>query len=147
MSYTQIYYHIVFSTKDRKPVLQDEQRKELYSYLWGILKNYKCHLYQMGGTNDHIHMLTSLHSTICLSNLIRDLKTSSTAWIKNENKFINFTGWQSEYGAFSKSHSHRDSVIAYIKNQSEHHKRETFFDEFRRLLTEEGIEFNERYLS
>ena len=91
-------------------------------------------------------MLTSLHSTANLADLIRDLKTSSTAWIKKEKLFSDFPGWQTEYGAFTKSHSHRDAVIAYIKNQEEHHKTELFIDEFKRLLKDEGIVFEERYL-
>ena len=91
-------------------------------------------------------MLISLHSTVCLSNLIRDMKTGSSYWIKKENIFPNFPGWQNEYGAFTKSHSHRDSTIAYIKNQVEHHKTESYFDEFKRLLKEECVSYDERYL-
>ena len=146
MSYTQIYYHIVFSTKNRMPVLHKDRRKELFNYLWGILKNKKCHLYQIGGIENHIHMLTSIHSTTSLADLIRDMKTSSTAWIKKEKLFPDFSGWQTEYGAFTKSHSHCDAVTAYIKNQEEHHQKELFIDEFKRLLKEEGIAFEERYL-
>ncbi|MFC1851439.1 transposase [candidate division CSSED10-310 bacterium] len=146
MSYTQIYYHIIYSTKGRSPTLNKDRRKELYNYIWGILKNKTCHLYQIGGMEDHIHLLTSLHSTVCLANLIRDMKTSSNGWIKKENIFQNFSGWQVEYGAFTRSHSHRDGTISYIKNQEEHHKRESFIDEFKRLLKEEGISFDERYL-
>ena len=100
----------------------------------------------MGGTEDHIHLLTSLPSTVCLANLIRDMKIGSTIWIKQDNIFLDFPGWQNEYGAFTKSHSDRDSIIAYIKNQVEHHKTESYIDEFKRLLKEEGIVFDERYL-
>ena len=100
----------------------------------------------MGGTADHIHILTSIHSTVCLANLIRDMKTGSRYWIKQENIFPHFPGWQNEYGAFTKSYSQRDSVIDYIKNQEEHHKTESFIEEFRRLLKEEGVAFDERYL-
>ena len=100
----------------------------------------------MGGAEDHIHILTSLHSTKCLANLIRDMKTSSTAWIKRENLYLKFPGWQSEYAAFTKSYSHKDDVINYIKNQEEHHKKETFIDELKRLLKEEGVDFDEKYL-
>ncbi len=100
----------------------------------------------MGGTEDHIHYFTSLHSTVCLANLIRDMKKNSTTWIKHENLFHNFPGWQTEYGAFTKSHSHRDTIVDYIKNQIDHHKSESFIEEFKRLLKEEGINFDERYL-
>jgi len=137
---------MVFSTKNRLPAFHKDQRKTLYNYLWGILKNKKCHLYQMGGMEDHIHMLTSVHSTVSIADLIRDLKTSSAAWIKKETLFPHFIGWQNEYGAFTKSHSHRDVVVSYIKNQEEHHKTESFLDEFKRLLREEGISFEDRYI-
>ena len=112
----------------------------------GILKNKKCHLHQLGGVEDHIHILTSIHSTVCLADLIRDLKTSSTSWIRQNKVFRDFPGWQNEYGAFTKSHSDRDGVTAYIRNQAEHHRTESFVDELRRLLKEEGIAFEERYL-
>ena len=127
-------------------VLSESRRKELYNYIWGILKNKKCHLYQIGGLEDHIHIFTSLHSTVCLANLVRDVKTSSNTWIKKENIFRKFIGWQDEYGAFTTSHSQRDEVISYIKNQAEHHKKVSFIDEFKRLLKEEGVSFDERYL-
>ena len=146
MSYTQIYYHIVYSTKNRLPVLKEDGRKQLYSYLWGILKNKKCYLYQIGGTDDHIHFLISLHSTVCLANLVRDIKKSSTAWIKQEKIFHQFSGWQNEYGAFTKSHSDKDMIISYIKNQPEHHRNESFIDEFKRLLNEENVDFDEQYI-
>ena len=87
MSYTQTYYHIIFSTKNRAPVLRKERRKELFDYLWGILKNKRCHLYRMNGVDDHVHMLISLHPTVCLAYLVRDMKTSSTAWIRTNNVF------------------------------------------------------------
>jgi putative transposase len=73
MSYTQTYYHIVFSTKNRQPTLLKEHREELFRYLWGVLNNKKCHLYRINGIEDHIHILTSLHSSIALADLIRDL--------------------------------------------------------------------------
>ena len=147
MSYTQIYYHIIFSSKNRQPVFDEVDRRKLYNYLWGILKSKKCYLYQMGGMEDHIHMLISLHPTASLSHLVRDLKTSSTAWIKKKRIFTNFSGWQMEYGAFTKSNIEKQQVINYIKNQKSHHKEESFLDEFKRLLHEEGIKFDEKYIS
>ena len=146
MAYTQIYYHIVFSTKGRIPALSKGRSSELYKYIWGFLKNNNCFLYRIGGIEDHIHILTSLHQSVALSDLIRDLKTSSNHWIKQEKIFKNFIGWQDDYGAFTKSHSERDEVIQYIKNQEVHHKKESSLSEFKRLLTQEGIEWNEKYL-
>jgi len=146
MSYIQVYYHIVFSTKNRIPALREEHRHKLYNYLWGVLRKRDCHLYRMGGVEDHIHIFTSIHSKECLSDLIRDLKTSSSKWIKHNKLFPLFEGWQSEYGAFTKSHSHKERVIEYIKRQKEHHDQVSFIDEFKRLLTEEGISFDDKHL-
>ncbi len=147
MSFVQTYYHIVFSTKNRTPALHPDRRKELFNYLWGILKNKNCHLYQLGGTEDHVHILTGVHATVCLADLIRDLKTSSTAWIRREKIFPDFPGWQGEYGAFTKSHSHRAAVVEYIRDQESHHRTESFGDELKRLLREEGVDFDERYMT
>ncbi len=146
MSYIQTYYHIIFSTKLRKNTLSDECVKELYAYIWGIIKNKKCHLYQIGGTKNHIHILTSLNTSISLADFIREIKANSSHWLKKNNHFSTFCGWQSEYAAFTKCKSNVATVIEYIKNQKEHHANETFEDEFRRLLKENNIEFDEKYL-
>jgi REP element-mobilizing transposase RayT len=146
MSYVQSYYHIVFSTKHRAPVLHKGQRETLFRYLWGILKNKHCHLYRINAVEDHLHLLTSIHPTLALADLIRELKTSTSAWIKKENVFPEFSGWQTKYAAFTKSHSHRDSVVEYIKNQEAHHQHEGFLDELKRLLEEDGVVYDERYL-
>jgi REP element-mobilizing transposase RayT len=145
-THTQIYYHIVYSTKHRKPVLAKDNRERLFRYLWGILKNKNCHLYRINGVEDHIHMLTSLHPLVALADLIRDMKSGSTSFIKKHNLFPGFPGWQDGYGAFTKSHADRDHVIEYIKNQEEHHKHVSFRDELKELLRQEGIEFDEKYL-
>jgi REP-associated tyrosine transposase len=146
MSYTQTYYHIVFSTKNRQPTLLKEHREELFRYLWGVLNNKKCHLYRINGFEDHIHILTSLHSSIALADLIRDLKTSSTSWIKREKIFPHFIGWQKSYSAFTKSDADKQMVIRYIMNQETHHQHESSLDELKRLLKEENIDFDVRYL-
>lgn len=147
MSYVQIYYHIVFSTKNRELTLCEKHQNKLYNYLWGILKNKHCHLYRIGGIDDHIHMLLSLHPTLALSDLIRDLKTSSNRWIKEQGLFPHFDGWQNEYGAFTKSHKDRDKIIDYIKEQKSHHVRESSTDEFKRLLKQDHIDFKEKYVN
>jgi len=146
-TYTQIIYHIVFSTKDREPVLAVERRRDLFAYVWGILKNNQCHLYRLNGVADHLHILTSLHPSVALANLIKDIKIASSAWIKDNNVFPGFSHWQDGYGAFTHSKNEKDTLIEYIKNQEEHHRTETFAEEYRRLLIEAGIEFDERYLA
>ncbi len=91
-------------------------------------------------------MLISLHPTIALSDLIRDMKTASTTWMRGEMGFHEFPGWQVGYGAFTKSHAEKETVIQYIKNQQEHHKTISFRDELKRLLGQEGVDFDEKYL-
>lgn len=145
-TYTQILYQIVFSTKNREHTLVIEKQKELYQYIWGILKNKRCHLYQIGGITDHIHILTHLHPNIALSSLIKDIKLSSNEFVKKQNLFPDFKGWQEGYGVFTYSIKDKNNLINYIKNQEEHHKNKTFKEEFIELLDEHGIEFEEKYL-
>ena len=145
-TYTQIMYQIVFSTKMRKKTLIAEQRKELFKYTWGILKNKKCHLYQINGIEDHIHILTHLHPSISLADLIKDIKVASSTFIKKEKIFPNFNGWQDGYGAFTYSIKQKDVLIEYIKNQEIHHKKKTFKEELVELLEEHNVDFDERYL-
>ncbi len=145
-TYTQILYQIVFSTKEREKTLIEENREKLFRYIWGILKNKKCVLYQINGTVDHIHIATHIHPTIALSNIVKDIKVASSEWIKNENIFPKFTSWQDGYGGFTYSIKEKDALVNYIKNQKEHHKVKSFREEFIEVLNEHGIVFNEQYL-
>ena len=145
-TYTQIYYHIEFSTKARKMCLNRDRKEELYRYIWGVLKNKRCHLYRINGMEDHIHILTSLHPTICLSDLVKDIKVSSSKWIKKNGIFSNFSSWQDGYGAFTENEKAKERLIDYIKSQEHHHNKVNFIDEYKALLLEAGVEFNEDYL-
>ncbi len=145
-TFTQILYQIVFSTKNRELSLEEENRKELYKYIWGILKNNNCHLYQMGGMADHVHFITHLHPTVALATLVKDIKLASSDHIKLNNLFRKFNGWQEGYGAFTYSFDTKDNLINYVKNQEEHHKKISYIDEFKELLIEHKIEFQEKYL-
>jgi REP element-mobilizing transposase RayT len=146
-TYTQILYHVVFSTKNRQPVPVSEKRAGLFRYTWGIIKNKHCHLYRIGGTEDHVHILTSLHPTLALADFIKDLKVSATKWILDNEAFPGFSHWQDGYGAFTHSIRDKDSLIEYIKGQDEHHKKVSFLDELKQLLMEAGIAFDEAYLA
>jgi REP element-mobilizing transposase RayT len=145
-TYTQILYQIVFSTKHRTPSLAEENRDQLFRYTWGILKNKNCHLYRINGVEDHLHILTHLHPATALSSLIKDIKLACSSFIKEEKLFPSFNGWQNGYGAFTYSIKEKDRLIAYVKNQKEHHKTVTFKEEYRALLKEHGIDFDEKYL-
>ena len=100
-TYTQIIYHIVFSTKKRELTLTKNNRDLLYKYISGLLKNKKCHLYQINGIEDHLHIVTHIHPTVALSSLIKDIKLSSSKFIKEQKLFNKFSGWQEGYGAFT----------------------------------------------
>ncbi|MFL5751794.1 MAG: IS200/IS605 family transposase [Bacteroidia bacterium] len=145
-TYTQIIYQIVFGTKGRERTLTKDKRDELYKYIWGVLANKNCHLYRIGGVEDHIHILTDLHPAITLASLVKDIKLSSSLYIKTNQLFSNFKGWQEGYGAFTYSIREKDMLINYIKNQEEHHKKRSFREEYIDLLTEHNITFEEKYL-
>lgn len=145
-TYTQIIYQIVFSTKNRERSLNKDKRDDLYKYIWGVIKNKNCHLYRIGGVEDHIHILTHLHPSISLSSLVKDIKMASSVYIKENKLFTNFNGWQEGYGAFTYSVKEKDALIEYIKNQEQHHAIKNFREEYLELLKEHEIEFDEKYL-
>jgi REP element-mobilizing transposase RayT len=145
-THTQICYHIVFSTKDHQPTLWADRREDLLRYIWGIIKNRHGHLYRINGVEDHLHILSSLHPTVCLADFVKDVKTGSALWIKENSVFKSFSHWQEGYGAFTCSRRDIDDLIEYIKRQQEHHRRTSFVEEYRKLLQEAGIEFDERYM-
>ena len=145
-TYTKLIYHIVYSTKNREKVLIQEHKRELFKYIWGIIENKKCHLYRINGVEDHLHILVSIRPNMNISAFVKDLKLSTNEWIKERGLFPKFNGWQVGYGAFTVSEYEKSGLIEYIKNQEEHHKKITFEDEYRALLKEHGIEFEEKYL-
>ena len=146
-SLVQIYVHIVFSTKRRKPFLDDRKfRDQAHGYLAGICKNLRSSALIVGGAEDHVHLLCRLSKTIDIADLIRDLKRDSSKWVKAEQPRLAEFHWQQGYGAFSVSPSHVDALKKYIANQEEHHRTESFQDEFRRLCKKYGLEIDERYV-
>ena len=145
-TYLKIYYHIVFATKNRTKCLSKPGRKELYRYIAGILKNKKCHLYQINGVDDHIHILTHIHPDLCLSGLVKDIKLASGYFIKERQLYENFSGWQKGYAAFTCGERDKMRLIHYIKYQEQRHRKDSYIDEIRSLLRENNVEFNEKYL-
>ncbi len=146
MSYRQIFYQIVFGTKNREATITEAHCEELYKFIWSIIKNHKCKLYRINGIEDHIHIFSDLNPSISLADYIKDIKVASSVWMKECGKFSAFNGWQDGYGAFTCSIAQKNIIIDYVKNQKEHHKSESFYDEYKRLLIENGIEFDEKYL-
>ena len=123
-----------FSTKGREATLDKEHRAELFSFIAGIVKRKGCKPIIVNGGVDHVHILLDLSSTMTLSEVVKEIKRSSTLWIKERKIFPMFSHWESEYGAFSVSKSHRDAVYSYIMNQEQHHSHLNVLDEFNRLL-------------
>ena len=144
-SYRQLLYHIVLVTYKRQNVLTEEHHDQLFNYIHGIVKNKNSVLYRINGISDHIHLLCDIHPTIALSDFINIVKTSSNKWMKASGLFPEFEFWATGYGAFTKSTSDKNMIINYIRNQKEHHKKTTFEKEYKRLLDEEGIDWDERY--
>ena len=145
-TYTQFLYHIVFSTKERRPLISPEKRDDLLKYVWGISKNLNCHLYRVNAVEDHMHILTHIHPTVAVADYVGKVKSSSTTWILKEQKFPGWRGWQDGYGGFTHFIGEKDRLTKYVADQQEHHRREPFVDELKRLLAEAGIKYDEKYL-
>ena len=143
-SYRQILFHIIFRTKESKKALLGDTR-ELYAYITGIVRNKSGFLYQINGTEDHIHFLSDLHPSFALADFMREIKTSTSIWIKHRNKFPGFSGWADGYAALTYGLRDKDRIVNYIKNQQVHHMQESFEDVYRRLLIGNGIVIDERY--
>lgn len=141
-----ILVHAVFSTKHRQPVLGDTLRDELHAYIGGILTNLNGTLLHAGSVADHIHLLLAQPRTCSPAELIQEIKTGTSKWLKKKDRRYASFHWQRGYGAFSISPSHRPAVTQYLDVQAEHHKKESFQDEFRRLLKKYSITFDERYV-
>jgi REP element-mobilizing transposase RayT len=128
------------------PLVKPGIESELYSYMGGILKNYKSNPIQIGGTSDHIHILCTLPKTMSIADLVEEIKKSSSKWIKTKGlEYQNFY-WQDGYGGFSVSNSGVESVKKYILTQKEHHKNVSWIDEYKKLLDAYGINYEDKYL-
>lgn len=146
-SLSQIYLHLAFSTKDRRPFLRDkDQREQLHAYLAGACKNQRCPSLIVGGVEDHVHVLCRLSRNLSVADLVRELKRESSKWAKGLSSQLSGYSWQHGYGAFSVSPSHVSALKKYIAEQEQHHRRESFQDEFRRICGKYGIQIDERYV-
>jgi REP element-mobilizing transposase RayT len=143
-TFFSLHYHIVFSTKDRRPLIRHEWRPRMHSYLGGIINGMDGVPEIVGGIENHVHLLVSLRPVHRLADVLRDLKKESTNWVK-EN-FDPAFSWQEGYSAFTVSPSATKSVSEYIANQEAHHRTGSFVDELRELLGRAGIEYDEKYL-
>ncbi len=145
-TFTNLTYHVVFSTKYRRNRIVEPFRDELYSYIGGIIRGEKGHLIEIGGMPDPIHLLAGFSPTIAVSDMLRRIKSKSSKWVNDNKKLVDRFEWQTGYGAFTVSQSQSPVVRRYLQRQAEHHRERSFRDEFIELLNRHGIEFEEKYL-
>jgi putative transposase len=145
-SLSYLLTHIVFSTKDRAPALDATVRSTVHAYLATVARSMDCECFRVGGVADHVHLAIRLSRTITVANVIEELKTSSSKWLKTKSPALASFAWQRGYGAFSVGPSDLNALLHYIDTQVEHHRTRTLQDEYRTFLTKYGIEYDERYV-
>src|SRR5262245_22198501 len=138
-SYTNLLYHIVYATKERRPLIDLEFQPRLYEYLGGTIRGLKATSLEIGGIEDHVHILAKLPPTIAISEFLEKLKANSSKWAKSVRRGF---GWQDGYSAFTVSESQVERVRNYIRNQREHHKKVSFRDELIALLEAHGVAYD-----
>jgi REP element-mobilizing transposase RayT len=142
-SYTNLLYHIVYGTKNRRLLIDQGFQPRLYEYVGGVIRGLKGVCIEIGGVQDHVHILAKIHPTISVSEFLEKLKSNSSKWAKSINRDF---GWQAGYAAFTVSESQADRVRDYIQNQPEHHRRTTFEEELVALLKAHGLPFDPNHL-
>jgi putative transposase len=145
-TYTQIHIHFVFAVKFRHGIIQSKWKEDLYKYMTGIIQNDNHKLLAINGMPDHIHIMIGLRPAQSISDLMKNVKQSSSKWI-NENKLTNgHFEWQEGYGAFSYSKSQIGQVVNYIQNQELHHKKKTFRDEYLDFLEKFEVDYDDKFI-
>lgn len=144
-THVSLHYHLIFSTKERYPLIAPEWRGRLHAFLGGEVRTLKGHPTEIGGMADHVHLLIGLRATHCLADVMRDVKAGSSKWVHDEIGLAAFN-WQEGYGAFTVGPTQIDSVRRYIQNQEIHHQHTSFQQEYLEFLKLGGVEYDERYL-
>jgi len=145
-TYSQIYVHVVFTVQGRQSLLSAEWRAEVFKYITGIVRNRGQKLLAINAMADHVHVFLGMTPSIALSDLVRDVKAGSSGFI-NEKRWVRGKfQWQEGFGAFSHSHSEIDTVVRYIRNQQEHHRKKTFKEEYVEMLKSFAVEYDDRYV-
>ena len=145
-TYSQIYIQTVFAVDGRLSLIRTEFKEELYKYITGIVRNNNQKLIAINGMSDHVHILLGLKPAMALADLMRDIKADSSDFINRKKWVRGRFNWQEGYGAFSYGHSQLDSIIRYIQNQEQHHRRRTFKDEYLTWLKKFEVSFEEKYV-
>jgi REP element-mobilizing transposase RayT len=145
-SLSKVYVHIIFSTKNRKLLIDDKIEKSLHEYLGGICKGLECNPLKIGGYREHVHVLCLLSRKVAQMKLVEELKKKSSKWIKTKDEKYSDFYWQDGYGIFSVNPMDTGKLVDYIEKQHEHHRHKSFQEEFRTFLKENNIAFDERYV-
>jgi len=143
-TFLSLHYHVVFSTKLRRPLLCDIWRPKMHAYLGGTVRGLGGIPEAVNGVSDHVHLLLGLRAAHCLSEFMQELKKASSIWAKQNHEAA--FGWQEGYAAFTVSYSGIEDVKEYIRTQEPHHRQTSFLEELRRLLEENGVDYKEEYL-
>ena len=145
-SYTNLLYHLVFSAKERRPLITPELSADLYPYLGGIVRQEGGMLLEVGGMPDHVHLVARFRADLAVADMMRVIKANSSKWVNERaSRAVDFA-WQTGYGAFTVSGSQLPVVRRYVQRQEEHHRKRTFQEEFVAFLKKHGIEYDQRYL-
>ena len=145
-TYASLNYHVIFSTKYRKPRIDAAWQEELFAYIGGIIRGEKGHLIEIGGTPEHTHILAGFHPTKSVSEMLQHIKGNSSKWLNSEKRLQMKFEWQAGYGAFTVSMSQVPSVRKYIQGQEQHHRKMSFQDEFLAMLKRHQIDYDARYV-
>ncbi len=145
-SLAKVLIHIIFSTKYRAPLLARSIRPALHAYLASIVRNMQCECYRTGGVSDHVHLAIRLSRMVTIADLVEEVKSSSSKWLKTQSPDLEGFRWQRGYGVFSVNSKGLDDLCNYIENQEEHHRKRGYQDEYRETLSKDGVEYDERYV-
>jgi len=145
-TYYQLLYHLVWSTKERRPLITADLQNRLYEYIGGTFRSLKCFPILFGGIHDHVHLCVEIPPKYALADIVRNVKVSSSKWVRQNFPIKKEFEWQEGYGAFSVSPSCKEAVLQYIKNQEIHHKERNFREEFLLLLQKHAVKYDEKYL-
>ncbi len=145
-TYTQIHLHLIFAVQNRRSLIQNSWEGRLYEYITGIVQQHNHKMIIINGMPDHLHIVIGMRPTQSLSDLMQDIKGSSSKWINDNRLVAGKFQWQESYGAFSYGKSQLPKLIEYVKNQKEHHKKKTFVEEYKEFLTAFEVEYDERYI-
>ena len=141
-----VIIHVIFSTKDRKPLLADGLRARAHGYLSTVVRNLGRECYRVGGVEDHVHLAVRLSRTVAIADLVEQLKVSSSKWLKAQQGGDRDFSWQRGYGCFSVSPKDLEALVLYIDQQAGHHQKRSFQEEFRMFLKKYGVEYDEAYV-